>query len=195
MANKNLRCLNCREYFPRESMTRLPVGHFHAQDCIVEYAQNKRDSIKKKNLAKDTREKKQRLKTRSEWIKDCQIWVNRYIKVRDEGRGCISCPTKSNDSDLLTGSRFDAGHYRSVGSSPSLRFYTLNIARQCVKCNRDLSGNTVSMRSGLVERYGKPKVEAIEAMQKPLKPDIEYCQRLIVLMKKKIKLYKKLRDK
>lgn len=31
--------------------------------------------------------------------------------------------------DLAGG--FDAGHYRSRGSAPHLRFYTLNIAGQC----------------------------------------------------------------
>lgn len=181
------KCRVCKEPFKPFQTTQVVCG--------IKCARSHAQATIEKKTRKDAREEKQRLKTRSEWIKDCQIWVNRYIRVRDEGRGCISCPTKSNDNDLLTGSRFDAGHYRSVGSSPSLRFYTLNIARQCVKCNRDLSGNTVSMRAGLVERYGKDKVEAIEAMQKPLKPDIEYCQRLIVLMRKKIKLYKKLRDK
>lgn len=184
---KPKKCRVCKESFKPFQTTQVVCGVI----CARSHA---RATIEKKTR-KDAREKKQSLKTRSEWIKDCQVWVNRYIKVRDEKRGCISCPTQSNDNDLLTGSRFDAGHYRSVGSSPSLRFYTLNIARQCVKCNRDLSGNTVSMRAGLVERYGKAKVEAMEAMQNPLKPDIEYCQRLIVLMKKKIKLYKKLRDK
>lgn len=171
-------------------MTRLPVGHFHAQDCIVEYAQNKRDSFKKKNLAKDTREKKQRLKTRSEWIKDAQKAVNEYVRLRDEKETCISCGCSSNERANF----WDAGHYRSRGATPELRFNTLNIYKQCKRCNRELSGNVVEMRSGIISRYGYELVGRIEGKHKPLKADIAYLQRLTTLMRKKVRLYRRLRN-
>lgn len=188
MANKNLRCLNCREYFPRESMTRLPVGHFHAQDCIVEYAQNKRDSIKKKKLAKDTREKKQRIKTRSEWIKEAQQAVNAYVRIRDKGKPCCSCDKPDDGSHQR-----HASHYRSTKACSSLRFNTLNIWASCAQCNTMESGNLIEYRIRLNRKYpGLP--DWLESQNDVARYDIDYLKRLISVFRRKSRLYKRLRD-
>ena len=93
---------------------------------------------------------------------DAQAAVNEYVRMRDAHLPCISCDSTPNDNDLMTGSRWDAGHYRSVGACPELRFEPSNIHRQCVKCNRNLSGNAVEYRIRLVLRIGAEKVAWIE---------------------------------
>lgn len=178
---KPKKCKQCgSEFEPKFNTTQRVCS----PKCAVAIARNKITAVETKKLRKDTAERKKRLKTRSDWIKEAQKAVNAYVRARDRDRPCISCGKKADDRP----NQWDAGHYRSVGSAPHLRFYTLNIAKQCVRCNRDLSGNTVDMRAGLIMRYGLFLVGNIEAMQEPLKPSVEYLERLIKIMRKKTKM-------
>lgn len=115
--------------------------------------------------------------TRADQIKKTQAAINKYVRVRDEGKPCISCGTP-----LLKlgrkGGDYDAGHYRSVGSAPHLRFEDKNIHGQCKRCNKWLTGNYVSYRKGLIERFGVDYVEAIEADQEPRHYSIEQLQEI-----------------
>jgi hypothetical protein len=58
--------------------------------------------------------------------------------------------------------KYDAGHFHSVGSSPSLRFDEQNVHAQCVHCNRDKHGNLHEYRIGLIQRVGIDVVNALE---------------------------------
>ena len=106
--------------------------------------------------------RKEKLKSRADHLREAQAAVNEYVRLRDAHLPCISCDSTPNDNDLMTGSRWDAGHYRSVGACPELRFEPLNIHRQCVRCNRNLSGNAVEYRIRLVQRVGVDKVNWLE---------------------------------
>ncbi|WP_455884728.1 recombination protein NinG [Pseudomonas spelaei] len=117
--------------------------------------------------------RKEKLKTRADHLREAQAVVNEYIRLRDAHLPCISCDSTPNDSDLMTGSRWDAGHYRSVGACPELRFEPLNIHRQCVKCNRNLSGNAVEYRIRLVLRIGAEKVAWLEGLHAPCKYTVD----------------------
>ncbi|MGY2184673.1 recombination protein NinG [Pseudomonas sp. SDO5591_S426] len=117
--------------------------------------------------------RKEKLKSRAEHLREAQAAVNEYVRLRDAQLPCISCDSMPSDNDLMTGSRWDAGHYRSVGACPELRFEPLNIHRQCVKCNRNLSGNAVEYRIRLVQRIGAEKVAWIEGPHAARKYTIE----------------------
>jgi hypothetical protein len=65
--------------------------------------------------------------------------------------------------------RPDAGHYRSVGSAPELRFEPLNVHLQCAPCNLYLSGNLTAYRINLIEKIGLEKVEWLEGKHEPIK--------------------------
>lgn len=106
--------------------------------------------------------RKERLKSRADHLREAQAAVNEFVRLRDAHLPCISCDSMPSDHDLITGSRWDAGHYRSVGACPELRFEPLNIHRQCVKCNRNLSGNAVEYRIRLAKRIGADKVDWLE---------------------------------
>jgi hypothetical protein len=133
---------------------------------------------------KSLAERKAKLKTRREWIAECQAVVNKVVRFRDilAGRGCISCGARP---DWRFGGAVDAGHFRSVGSAPHMRFYLPNIHLQCKRCNRDLGSNTIEYRKGLVERISINRVEEIESMQWTAKWDIDYLKRLKKVMNKK----------
>lgn len=122
---------------------------------------------------REIRVRKEKLKSRADHLREAQAAVNEFIRLRDAHLPCISCDSQPNDHDLMTGSRWDAGHYRSVGSCPELRFEPLNIHRQCVRCNRNLSGNAVEYRIRLVLRIGAEKVDWLEGPHPARKYTVE----------------------
>jgi hypothetical protein len=130
---------------------------------------------KKRELIKE----KERIKTRREHLKELQVIFNSYIRARDKDFPCIS-------SGRFTGS-FDAGHYRSVGSCPELRFNELNVHRQTVHDNQHLHGNLIAYRKGLIERIGLDKVEWLEGKHEPQKWTIDQLKELKALYKQKLK--------
>lgn len=129
----------------------------------------------KKAERASTRARKEKLKRRRDWLAECQVVANRYVRLRDAGKCCISCNAKPGEK---FGGSMDAGHYRSVGSAPHLRFFLPQIRLQCVRCNRYLSGNCIEFRRGLIEQIGLARVEEIDAMQGYAKWDVEYLKRL-----------------
>lgn len=114
---------------------------------------------------------------RADQIKKTQAAINRYVRFRDEGKPCISCG-KTLRMIGRPGGDYDAGHYRSVGSAPHLRFDVRNINSQCKKCNKFLAGNIVNYRQGLILRFGLEFVEEIEADQEPRHYSIEQLQEI-----------------
>jgi hypothetical protein len=122
---------------------------------------------------KEIKVRKEKLKSRADHLREAQTAVNEYVRLRDAHLPCISCDSMPNDNDLMTGSRWDAGHYRSVGACPELRYEPLNIHRQCVKCNRNLSGNAVEYRIRLVLRIGADRVDWLEGPHEPRKYTVE----------------------
>jgi hypothetical protein len=157
---KMKRCRVCREPFmPR--LTTQPCCYKY--ECQVTYATAHALKSQEKRVKadrKETREKKQALKTRSQWMKEAQSEVNRYVRLRDKDLPCISCG-RFHDG------QYHAGHYRTVGSAPELRFEVSNIHKQCAPCNNHLSGNLINYRKGLVQKIGIDAVEWIEGKHEP----------------------------
>lgn len=120
---------------------------------------------------KKDRERKEKLKTRSDYMKEAQIAFNAYIRERDKHKPCICCG-KVLPLDAVGGG-FDCGHYRSVGSAPHLRFDERNAHGQLKQCNRYGSGRAVDYRIGLIKRIGVAVVMAIEADNEPKHYTIE----------------------
>ncbi|MDG9927431.1 MULTISPECIES: recombination protein NinG [unclassified Pseudomonas] len=140
---------------------------------------------------REIRARKQQLKSRSQHLKEAQAAFNAYIRERDRLQPCISCNSMPDDAGLLTGSRWDAGHYRSTGACPELRFEPLNVHKQCVRCNRDLSGNAVEYRIRLVARIGATAVEWLEGQHEPKKYAISDLELIKAAYRKKLRDLKK----
>ncbi|MCE1231316.1 recombination protein NinG [Enterobacter hormaechei] len=61
---------------------------------------------------KRRQEKRESLKSKSQWDKEAQSAFNRYIRIRGEGKESVSCGNPLiGKSNYLTGSAIDASHY------------------------------------------------------------------------------------
>jgi hypothetical protein len=120
---------------------------------------------------RDIKVRKEKLKSRGDYLRECQQAFNEFIRWRDQlaGHACVS----SGKPLDWSGNAVDAGHYRSVGSAPHLRFDERNCHAQSKQDNRFLSGNAVDYRIGLIARIGLESVEALEADQSVRKYTVE----------------------
>jgi hypothetical protein len=131
--------------------------------CSLAYTlalKQKKEALESLKERKVTKEKLEKLKSKSEYLKDAQRWVNKYIRLRDADLPCISC------GRFHTG-QFHAGHFRTVGACPSLRFELSNIHKQCAPCNNHLSGNITLYRQSLIKKIGIEQVEWLESEHPP----------------------------
>lgn len=169
----------CRVCAATFSATR-PMQHACGVDCALALARAKREKADAKAAAKDRAAKRAakaaaraKLKTRADYLKDCQQAFNAWIRERDHGLPCISC-------GRLHQGQWHAGHYRTVGAHPELRFEPANCHRQCAPCNNHLSGNIVEYRKGLLARIGAEFVDWLEGQHAPRHYSIEELQALAV---------------
>ena len=157
--------------------------------CGLSVARAKREQAEAKKLKeqrKKDREKREGLKTRRDYLKDAQREFNRYIRLRDAGRRCISCESELA-REVVLGGGYDCGHFRSVGSAPHLRFDPRNAAGQCKKCNRYGAGRVVEYRKGLIDRHGTKFVDELEGDQSQRKYTIEDLKQIIATYRAKCK--------
>jgi len=98
---------------------------------------------------------KERIKTRSDHMRDTQKSFNAYIRARDAGNGCISCGS-------TTAAAYHAGHYLTTKARPELRFEPINCHLQCSSCNMYLSGNLIMYRKRLIAKIGQESVDWLE---------------------------------
>lgn len=148
-------------------------------------AAEKSKTSREKKDREETRKKIQALKMRRDWVKDVQRVFNLYIRTRDQIAG-YPCISSGRPLDWTVNS-VDAGHYRSVGSAPHLRFDERNCHAQSKHDNQWKSGNAVDYRLGLIERIGLKAVEELEADQTPRHYTIEELIRLKAYYVKKRK--------
>ena len=175
---------SCRKPFPPRSMSHKACS----PECAAEYAKLEREKKDRQERQKGLQE----LKTKRDYIKEAQRAWNSYVRARDAGKPCCSCGAMPGQ---VFGGSMDCSHYRSIGAAPHLRFHLHNAAAACVKCNRWLGGNVVSLRAGLVERIGEEKILAIEANNSIRKFSDEYLIRLKNIFTKKTRRELKNADK
>ena len=163
------RCPHCKK--------KMDAGLRIHPACIDDYAQaqsekSARAQAKRVLMAAkvDKALTKQRLtsmKTTGTLIAEAQAAFNAWVRKRDQlaGHACIS---SGKPLDWI-GNGVDAGHYRSRGSAPHLRFDERNCHAQSKHDNRYLSGNVTGYRIALIARIGIDAVEALECDQTPRK--------------------------
>ena len=190
MANSKKRCPYCKEYNKSEEGVEIKGRLYCSIEHAISYGKKNAPKAKakqEKTVRVDLRKRKQALKTNSELIREAQSAVNGYIRARDHGKPCISC---GNLPEQKYGGSMDAGHYRSRGAAPNLRFNLLNIHSQCVKCNRFNSGNVVDYRINLIKRIGLENVESLECNNVQVKFSREYLIRIKKIFNKRANWYK-----
>lgn len=162
------KCKVCDEKYQKFSSTQQACS----PKCALELVERK----KQREFNKETRRLKEKIKSRSDWLSLAQIEFNKYIRLRDADQPCISC--NDNIGDKFTGGSYDAGHYRSRGASPELRFHEDNCFKQCKKCNRQYSGNVANMRIGILKRIGQERLDIIEGSHPVRKYTIEEAKEI-----------------
>lgn len=178
---KDKTCKVCKQRF-------TPMQSFQTWCCVehgVILANKKLEKIKKSAKAKECRAdkvKRDKLKTRSDWLREVQTIVNAYVRARDSALGCCSC-----DKPATWGGQWHASHLRSVGAASSVRFNLWNIAKSCSVCNNHLSGNIGSYLLRARERLGDDRVDWLYSQNHVVSYDIEYLQKFKRVMSKRLR--------
>ena len=168
MKSKTRKCFMCK--------TKLAVELMHIDgikavcrtaDCMADYGLWKvGQSRKSSDLAykRETKVRKEAIKSRTDLYQELQVQVNKYVRTRDKGKPCCTCGTTN------PGIKYDAGHYRSVGSCKDLRFELTNIHRQCSQqCNQYGSGMRKEYSEFVVKTYGQAHLDWLDGPHKALK--------------------------
>lgn len=174
---RRIKCKVCKEHYQKLRMGQVVCS----QQCARQLAEQMRTKLAQEHY----KARKEAIKTRSDWIKETQAVFNAYRRefCKVHGYLCISCGRELDYS----GNKVDAGHYRSVGSAPHLRFTELNVWAQCKQCNRYGGGRAVDYRIGLIKRVGVEDVEVLEADQEPRKWTIPELKVIHAVYKWKLK--------
>jgi len=148
---KAKKCKVCKDTF----QTARPLQTCCSPACAMQLVK----AVKVKKDKQETKLKLDALQTKPQLVKKAQAAFNSYIRARDTGKPCISCDKPLGDAP----NTYDAGHYRSVGSAPHMRFVEDNVHGQCKHCNNWLGGNVVEYRKRLLERIGGHQLNLLES--------------------------------
>lgn len=180
---KDKKCRCCKKLFTPHKSTQIVCS----PKCAIEYANAKIKKQVKKESLKKKKEFIESTMTTSDWKKKLQTVFNKYIRLRDLEKGCVSCDTP------LHNRKYDAGHFYPT-TYQCLRFDEENVHGQCVRCNRDMHGNIHEYRKRITNRITKEQLQWLDDNRyqafKWTKED--YIEK-IEYYKKKIKEYDKLR--
>lgn len=146
---KPKKCRVCKESFNPFQTTQVVCG--------IKCARSHAQATIEKKTRKDTREKKQRLKTYSMKMQELQKVFNKMRRLEElawfKSMGiepyCISCQKP------LGNDQWCCGHFKTTKARPDLRFDRMNTFLQHnVKCNMHMSGDVKGYELGLVYRFG-----------------------------------------
>lgn len=181
MKTKQKTCKVCKEKYTPISSLSVACS----PKCAMQWANKKKEMKEKRERSlqlKVDRERFEQLKTLPMLIQECQKVFNKYIRLRDAGKPCISCGAYNSG----IANTVDAGHYRAVGGAPNVRFDENNVHSQCKKCNM-FSFDSSAYRKELINRIGIDAVEILEADNKPRHYSRDDIREKIKYYKEKIK--------
>lgn len=155
---KQPKCIICKKPFKKVYSTTQNVC---STKCAIEHGKTKVKKVKTGNkeelekIRKDSNE----IKKLSTLIKSVINVCHKYIRLRDEGKPCISCgfPYKTN---------FQAGHFYKAELFSTIKFNEYNINGQCIGCNIRKDGNESEYRIHLPDRIGKENFKELDRLAK-----------------------------
>ncbi len=123
-------------------------------------------------------------KTVQQLIKQLQPLFNKWIRLRDYGKPCISCGDYKDD--------MDAGHFFAKSGYSGLRFDEDNTHAECKRCNRFDESHLIGYSENLKERIGETDFKALKERAEDYKKNGKKWTRgelreLIEIYKNKIK--------
>ena len=168
------RCKNCKQKFEQ---VRFNQKFCLDPECVKAWVSEAKDQ----NWKKTKKKMQADIETVQELMKAAQIVFNKFIRIRDKDKLCISCGLKLEN-------KFDAGHYFSSGGHKAITFHEDNVHGQCVACNQWKHGNLIQYQIGIEQRIGGDRLMQLhEKAHKAAKYTREELRELIANYKQKIK--------
>jgi len=138
--------------------------------------------------------RKEKLKSRADYIREAQTDFNAFIRMRDKDEPCICCGSYGPDEDWLTGGKWDAGHFLGRGAYPELRFDEDNCHKQLKSCNGGsgkyaAKGRTVAQgyRERLIKKIGQERVDRLEGPHEAKRYTIDDLKEIAARYRAKLK--------
>lgn len=164
MRKPRRKCTVCREWFHPVRAEQYVCSY----ECACQHGKVANDAAKAEKQRKDKArlvaeekadrqrqaERRMAVKPLSYFIKQAQAAFNEFIRYRDRHLACISC-------DRHHEGQYHAGHFRTTGANPELRFDEDNVHKQCSACNNHLSGNLIAYRPALIAKIGQARFDAL----------------------------------
>lgn len=175
---KRKKCRACPNKFTPVNTLQIACS----PSCALKIAK-KKTAEKEKAQRKRTREQKEALKSLSDLLKEAQKEFNAFIRERDKDLPCISCGRHHQG-------QYHAGHYRTVGAHPELRFEELNCHKQCSVCNNHKSGNIVEYRINLKNKISEEQLDWLEGYHEPKRYTKDDARAIKQLYRNKTKVLK-----
>ena len=191
MTFRRTRCAHCRAKFATERPSQ--IVHVECVEAWTEAQAAKRERAEAKAAraaAKveraETRRRKDAIKTRAQWLAECQAIANKYSRIRDAMDGCISC-----DKPASWDGQWHGSHFRSVGAASAVRLNLWNIHKSCSVCNHHLSGNIGAYKPRLIEKIGAARVAWLEAQNQLVRYDVDYLKKYKRVVGKRLRRMEK----
>lgn len=190
MKVKKKKCRVCGTEFTPFFSTTVVCNNLECAKTEGQRRTAKQEAKRKRIEKKQIKQAIEALEPPSYWIKKLKPIFNRYIRERDKHQPCISCERHT----LEENEQWDCGHFRTVGSSPHLRFVEDNAHKQCSSCNRG-SEKYIKKReriataydTNLIQRIGQERVDAVKNDNEARKYTSEQLQEMIKHYKTKCK--------
>lgn len=190
-------CKICKKRFKPSTLYEWWCSEEHKEELITKLAneaRQKRIQQQERQRKETTQQERRSLKIRklavqplSYFAKQAQTEFNAFIRERDADLPCISCG-RFHDG------QYHAGHYRTVGANPELRFNEDNCHRQCAPCNNHLSGNIENYTPAIRAKIGEQAYQLLMGAHEPQRYRREDFERIRDEYKAKRKALKKLSE-
>ncbi|MFS7357606.1 recombination protein NinG [Rahnella inusitata] len=188
-------CKICKTRFKPATLYEWWCNEEHKEELITKLAteaRQKRIQQQERQRKETTQQERRSLKIRklavkplSYFAKQAQTEFNAFIRERDADLPCISCG-RFHDG------QYHAGHYRTVGANPELRFNEDNCHRQCAPCNNHLSGNIENYTPAIRAKIGEQAYQLLMGAHEPQRYRREDFERIRDEYKAKRKALKQL---
>ncbi len=163
---KPKKCRNCGEKFSPNKSTTVACSY----TCALNLA-------RKKVIEEGFKELKEKVKTLSQYEAEAKTVFQRWVRLRDKDKPCISCGTIKCDE-------WAGGHFYPAGVYSGLMFDERNCHKQCNQyCNMHLSSNPHEYRKGLIKRYGQSFVDELD-LDANIKRSYKYTKDELIEIKK-----------
>ena len=144
---------SCRTPLPTAKLSdKWQAKGFCTLDCMAGHGMDKAKTARERQHKAETKARKDRIKTRRQWVDEAQKLINAIVVIEDSSKGCISC------IDGKVNPVSDSGHYFHRGNKYRVSPLTLlraNLNGQCVPCNQHEGGKQHEYRIGFIARYGE----------------------------------------